>query len=145
MSKSAKVIAELKRIAASNGGLLQPEAVVEKARPVTSPLHSKFTWDDSEAAHQYRLWQARQLIRVTVELIGGIAKPVDCFVSLTTDRYAEQGGYRVMTTVLNDAEMRKQMLVDALNELQQFQQKYSRLKELAVVFSAIRKARRRIG
>ena len=115
---------------------------MERARPKTSPLHSRFTWDDSEAAHQYRIWQARQLIRVSVELIGGLTGPVDVFVSLTTDRYEKGGGYRVMTKVLSDSELREQMLTDALNELSVFEQKYSRLKELAAVFAGIHKVKR---
>ena len=134
----------MKRIAASNGGVLQPEIVVEKARPKTSPLHSRFTWNDSTAAHEYRIWQARQLIRVSVELIEGITGSVDVFVSLSPDRYKDGGGYRVMTEVLSDLELRQQMLVDALNELRVFQQKYSRLKELAEVFRSIRNVKRKI-
>jgi len=136
-----RVITELKRIAGEHDGILQPEIVVEEARPSASPLHSRFTWDNSEAAHQYRLWQARTLIRVTVETIAGIEGTVDVFVSLTTDRGNEGGGYRVMTTVLSDRQLKAQMLVDALNELGVFERKYSRLKELAAVFKAIRKVR----
>ena len=41
---------------------LHAEDVVAAARDPLSPLHSKFQWDDSKAAHRYRLWQARQII-----------------------------------------------------------------------------------
>lgn len=44
-------------------GRLTPEAVVEDARDEHSPLHDFFEWDDSEASHQYRLWQARTVIK----------------------------------------------------------------------------------
>lgn len=53
---------ELARIRKERGGL-KPEVVIEEARPKNSPLHTAFTWDDSKAAHEYRLWQARSLIR----------------------------------------------------------------------------------
>ena len=46
-----------------NGGALTPAAVVDAARDPTSPLHASFEWDNTEAAHQYRLDQARTLIR----------------------------------------------------------------------------------
>ena len=44
-------------------GRLTPERVIEVARPRTSPLHEFFEWDDSEAAKQWRLEQARRMIR----------------------------------------------------------------------------------
>lgn len=113
--KHNKTIIELKRIAEENGGLLKPEIVVAEARPRSSPLHSRFTWDNTKAAHEYRLWQARQLIRVVVEVIDGIKGRQEVFVSLTTDR--AETGYRVMTDVLSDADLRKIMLKDALAEL----------------------------
>lgn len=137
------VVAELKRIAAENGGVLQPETVVREAEPKSSPLHSRFTWDDSEAAHQYRIWQARQLIRVSVEVLAGTDKVVDVFVSLSTDRQKESGGYRVMTEVLSDADLRQQMLTDALNELEVFRAKYRALVELAEIFTAIKSVKRK--
>lgn len=136
-----KTIAELKRIAVENGGLLKPETVVAEARPKTSPLHSKFDWDNSSAAQKYRLHQARQLIAVSVELLAGTDEKMDVFVSLTTDR--RKGGYRIMSHVLSDTQMRAQMLSDALDELELFRDKYRRLKELAEVFKAIRKVKKR--
>jgi hypothetical protein len=142
-AKSNKVIAELKRIAAANGGLLQPETVVERARPKSSPLHRKFQWDDSIAGHEYRIWQARQLIRVSVEVMASTGKVHDVFVSLSPDRQRESGGYRVMTEVLSNTEMRAQLLKDAMTDLELFRDKYRKLKELAVVFSAIKKVKRR--
>lgn len=140
--KHNKTIAELKRIADENGGILKPEIVVAEARPRTSPLHSRFTWDNTKAAHEYRLWQARQLIRVVVETIDGVKGKHEVFVSLTKDRV--ESGYRQMVEVLSDAELRRQLLHDALSELNLFQQKYARLKELAAVFASVRRVRQKI-
>ncbi len=53
----------LERIRARNKGILAPDDVVRDAHSESSPLHSYFTWDNTEAAHQYRLEQARTLIR----------------------------------------------------------------------------------
>jgi len=135
----SKVISELKRIATENDGILQPETVVEEARSKSSPLHSRFTWDNTKAAHEYRIWQARQLIRVVVDVIEGSEGKHEVFVSLTTDR--KDSGYRMVTTVLSDRDMRQQMLRDAMMELEMFQKKYIRLKELASVFAAIKRVR----
>jgi len=136
--KIDRIARELRRIAKQNDGLLLPQTVVEAARPKTSPIHNRFEWDDSEAAEKYRIWQARQLIRVVVEQIEGVSAPTEVFVSLSPDRN-KIGGYRVTTEVLNDDQMRAVMLQDAIDELDVFKLKYRRLKELAVVFDAIHK------
>lgn len=131
---------ELQRIAQRNGGVLQPKAVVEAARDTASPLHDQFQWDDSEAAEQYRLWQARRLIRVTVCLIDSTEpkSTAKVFVSLSTDRNGG-GGYRVLADVLSDQDRRAQLLADAQRELKSFQRRYAILTELADVFAAIEK------
>lgn len=51
-------------------GVLRPADVVDAARNPNSSMHGQFEWDDGEAAEQYRLYQARILIRrVQVEVI----------------------------------------------------------------------------
>lgn len=44
-------------------GRLSADLVVKEATPEESPLHDELNWDDADAGHQYRLMQARQLIR----------------------------------------------------------------------------------
>lgn len=138
------IISELQRIADNHGGLLRPVDVVEAARPKSSPLHSRFTWDDTKAAAEYRLWQAQSLIRVTVEYlkVGGEETKHRVFVSLTPDRALSGGGYRVMNVVLGHAQMRAQLLKDAFEEMERFKQKYAALEELVEVFSAMRSVRK---
>lgn len=135
------IIVTLKKLADDNDGIILPKQVVEAARSIKSPLHSYFEWDDDKAAESYRIWQARQLLRVCVEYIKESKHPVEVFVSLTTDR--RQGGYRIQTEVLSNSEMRRQLLADALSELELFRHKYFRLKELADVFKSIRRVLKR--
>lgn len=52
----------LQEIAAKHGGVLRPVDVVDTARDPKHVLHGIFEWDDSKAAHQHRLYQARDLI-----------------------------------------------------------------------------------
>ena len=49
--------------------VITPEAVVKKAQSKRSALHNCFTWDNEEAAGQWRMQEARMLINaiVTVE------------------------------------------------------------------------------
>lgn len=144
MIKSSTVIMELRRIADYNNGVLKPEDVIESARSAKSPIHKAFTWDDTDAAHEYRLWQARQLIRVSVEYIKQPDKKsveVRAFVSLTPDRQQKGGGYRHTVTVMSNKDMRRQLLSDALAELQVFERKYQGLIELECVFKAAHKVK----
>lgn len=142
-----KIISALRGIAKKSGGVLIPEQVVEEARPVKSVLHGQFCWDDDEAARQYRLWQARVLIRTTVHYIEikGDRRPVRVFVSLTPDREEDGGGYRDIVEVLQDKDMRRQMIDDALGELEAFEKKYAHLKELAAVFVVSKSVRSQLA
>ena len=55
-------MASLNEIAKRNGGRITAEQLVDAARDADSPLHDYFEWDDSTAAHQWRITQARALI-----------------------------------------------------------------------------------
>lgn len=132
-----RVKAELDRISEANDGLLRPEDVVEFASDPETALHGEFTWDDTEAAREYRLEQARRVIRVVVEIIPQSAEPIRAFVSLVPDRRNRGGGYRPMPDVLENADWREQLLAQALRELQSWRAKYEQLRALAPVFEAM--------
>lgn len=137
--RESAIAIELKRIAAEYGGELRPKTVVDSARFEESPLHGSFDWDDSSAGEQWRLQQARQLIRAVVsyEQVGNKAVQCRVFVSLTPDREENGAGYRLAHTVMSDVEQRRQMLVDATADMQRFKERYRRLHELAKVFEAM--------
>lgn len=137
------VIAALAEIAEQNNGVLQVDAVIEAARPASSPLHSKFTWDDTEAAHKWRQEQARALIRVTVHMLPVSNDAVRVFVSLTTDQKEAGGGYRQLISVMSKKELREQLLADAHADMERFRQKYRHLSELAEVIEAMTRAQRK--
>ncbi len=137
-----EVTSEIRRIARRHNGMVRPKDVVKSAEPESSPLHRYFDWDDSEAAYNWRLHQARNLLRVVVEYPEGEKdRAIRVVTSLTPDRMAGNG-YRVTTEVMSDEGHRRQMLADALAELRTFERKYRELKELAEVFAAVRKLRR---
>ncbi len=142
--KNQKIINCLKTLAEQHGGNLLPEIVVDAARPKTSPIHDKFTWDNGEAAIQYRLWQARQLISVCVEVVPNTGEEMPVFVSVSTDRHAGNG-YRFLGHVMSEPELRSQTLKDALHELSILQSKYKRLKELAAVWNVVQKVKRKVA
>lgn len=57
---------DLENLRQQQGGKLTAPNVVERAGEPTSPMHSMFTWNDVDAAHQFRLEEARLLLRSMV-------------------------------------------------------------------------------
>lgn len=68
-TKRDAIAARVEKIASLNGGRITPDAVLQDAKSAKSPLHDQFDWDDSSAAQNWRLQQARELIRsIKVEI-----------------------------------------------------------------------------
>lgn len=132
-----RIARELERIKEENGGSLKQEDVVEFARDPSTALHGRFTWDDTEAAQRWRLYQAGQIIRLIVSVIEDRAPPVRAFVSLTTDRVKHGPGYRAIQDVLQNEDMHAQLLADALADLAALRAKYKALTQLSKVWNAI--------
>lgn len=138
-----ETVEALQEVYRAKGGLMKPLDVVEAARPETSPLHKHFEWDDSVAAERFRIEQARTLLQkvyVRIENPDGKGRMAQVFVSLSTDR-EQSGGYRAMVDVLSDADMKNQLIRDALVDMQIFEDRYKTLRELSSVFTVMRENR----
>lgn len=101
--------------------LIKAEKVVSWAKQhPNSAIHARFTWDDGEAAHKYRLEQARAVIKVSyVEFkrkYDGKQVHVRQFKSLTTHR-GKNGGYMPTVQIMSDADKRNQLLLDTIATL----------------------------
>ena len=144
MSKrvGSKELHELAAISKAEG-LLRAQSVVEHARASTSALHRHFTWDDTQAAHEYRLEEARRLIRCAVALLPSVDVEYRAFVSLMSDRVRPGGGYRVTTNVLTDDARREELLLQALQQFERLRLRYKELTELTPVFAALDGVERR--
>lgn len=143
-----EVYDEMQRIVKANGGSLTPEAVLDNAKSERSPIHSFFTWDDSEAAEKCRLMEASQLIRTikSVIITDGVSKPqtVRAFCSVQPvpsdddeDDSASRRVYVPVMVAMEDKSYQEQTLAAALNELAAFRRKYSNLRQLSAVFAAV--------
>lgn len=136
--KTPEIVTELEIIRNTSGGVLIPEKVVEFAADPNTALHKQFEWDDTEAAREYRIYQARNLIRVMVTVLPNTTKETRAYVSLVSDRSNKSGGgYRAMVDVLSDEDRRKELLSMALADMRRWREKYGELKELAGIFQAI--------
>lgn len=135
----AAVVAELRRICTSNGGILNPKVVVKAAANSTSPLHDYFDWDDTIAAQRWRIVQARNLINVVVEYLPADenrSRPVRVFYSLPKDRTPD-GGYRTTVDIISDKARYLSLLEMAKAEMISFTKKYKHVSELEGVIAAM--------
>jgi len=132
---------ELEHIRLTHGGVLRAIDVVTFARDPKTALHSRFEWDDTKAAEQHRLWQARELIRVVVHTRPIDDKATRVYVSLNEDRSTDGGGYRTLDDVMRSDAMRQSLLNQAHADMVRFEAKYRQLTELASVIGAMRSVR----
>jgi hypothetical protein len=129
---------------------LTPEMVLEDAERKNSPLHICFEWDDSEAAHKYRLSQAGDIIRsVSVKYKTNEDKDVcvRSFVSIRvdennvlTDNFFQKNAssfYVSIKDAMTDDILKKYTLDMALKELRSFMEKYRSINELDGLFSYV--------
>ena len=132
--------AEMERVRTMQNGRLEARDLVEQSREPTAPLHPAFEWNNEVAAEAYRVEQAKYMIR-SIEVVvrdEPEAKPVRAFVSVKRD---EDRSYTSVSHAMSDADLRKQVLQNALRELEAWRNRYAELVELANVFAAIEEAR----
>jgi len=125
-------LAEMERLIKSGRGTLTPERMLRFAEKPDTALHSVFTWDDTECGQKWRLHEAHAYIRARVTVIQrGEAEAVSvrAFVSLPSDRV--RGAYRPIVQVLNDDDLRAEMIAEARREFGVFRSKFGHLEKLA--------------
>jgi hypothetical protein len=135
-SKREAIGAELKKIIAKHGGIITPDQLVEAATPISHPLHEYFTWDDTEAAHRFRIMEARTILRVAVEYTDHDHEPIRVTAHLSSD----DTGYRLLSTILSDTEMRAQLIADAGRDVDAFKRRYRTLAELQPTVEKLERA-----
>lgn len=129
--------AHIEMLRAKFKGELTPEDILDDAKHGNSPLHSFFEWDDSEAARQHRLKQARGLIRSVVAIYTSDNKHLvrqRAYVHI-----AETGAphYREASHAMSQKDTRDAVLRRALGELNAWKKRYGDMKEFAKIVSVI--------
>jgi hypothetical protein len=100
---------ELTRLAVLHRGIT-PDLVVEAARDPAHPAHDHFEWDDTAAAREYRLSQARHLISTLRVHLEEEQMFVPVFVR-DPDLPNTRQGYVQTSTLRNDRERALEVLV----------------------------------
>lgn len=136
--QDAKTVGEhLEFLRQQEKGELTPQDVVKDARNPNSPLHSFFEWDDSEAAEQYRLKQARGLIRAVVAVFVRPDAPAiraKAYVHIPEPTVPH---YRATEHAMSLQKTRTMVLQRAWRELQAWRERYKDLQEFAGLIDVI--------
>ena len=120
-SQYDSIISRLKR-----DGKLTPSGILAMAKKEDSPLHKLFEWDDAKASQEYRLIQARQLIKVAN---AKIEKPEDKLVHVPAIK--GEGEYKTAYQVVNNVSDFEMALTEALSRLRSAERSVSILHETA--------------
>jgi hypothetical protein len=130
----------LETLANQNGGELTPAAVVDYARPKSSPIHDRFTWNDKVAGEKFRILEAAMLIRsvrISFEQDDGAkSAPMRAWVNIR-EKYDEPGTYMPIQRALSSTETSDLILTQAKREADSFRQKYASLAAARKVVEAI--------
>lgn len=126
---------ELARLAGATE-TLTPEVVLDAAKTPGSVLHKFFTWDDRDAARQYRLNEARQVLRsiVVVHIEGEHVQRSRDWLSLADDEGAMR--YVRSSFVWRTPDLRERVLEQAKADAQSFVQRYEQYEHLAKAVAA---------
>jgi len=142
MTTAKAILHELELIRKRHRGILRPADVVKFARDPKTALHKQFEWDDSRAAEQYRLEQARHIIRCAVRVVVDDKPPIRAYVSLVSDRQVGDS-YRDIIEVMCTPTLRERLLKQALNEADSWRLRYEQFVELQAICREIVKARQK--
>jgi hypothetical protein len=110
--------ADFIRSLAGPGGQLDPEKVVEAARPPGSPIHEDFEWDLETAARQHWIEQARTLIRyVRFEVVIERETIVVPYYVVDPDRPPKSQTYVELTSVKGQRARALRVLDDEVDRI----------------------------
>lgn len=116
---------------------LTAESIVAAAQKPRNPMHRLFEWNDTTAAKEYRLSQARNIVGAVVVVFEdeeSQERTTRAFVNITDDGDRR---YRSVAAVMSDNALKEKLLKRGLRELQEFRERYEDVQAFADVFAAI--------
>lgn len=133
-------------------GELTPEVILTDAKNIRSPLHRYFEWDDKRAAVEYRITQARYLLRaIAIKIVGpsGVLIETRAFHNVAIPMFEDGEAYsvRVYKTskqVFEDLDLKNQLVDQARAALEGWQDRYGRYSELDSANFLVRRAIREL-
>jgi len=126
---------------------LKPEYIVKKAKSKKSPIHDFFEWDDSRAALEHRLEQARNLVRSITVVVKYEEKTEETrafqHIITVTEDGDEDKGYRSLEEIQANVSFQEAIVERARREYKGWlfrykqYQKYEEFIPLSPIFDAM--------
>jgi hypothetical protein len=124
------------------GEQITSAAVVQEARPDGSDIHGLFEWDDSVAADEYRLCQARNALNSlrVVRITDG--QQTEERIAYVHIKEPEEGRHVYVSSeiVAQRVDYQDQAVEEALRYLKGFQRRYKHLRALEPLIDAVEQA-----
>lgn len=131
-----KIGEALEQISISADGFLTPQAIVDAAKDRRNVLHRHFEWDDTEAANQWRLEQARSIVQsIHVEASETESGYSRAFLSI---REKDGTSYRSIQDILQSADLQSKVLAAAERDLLAFESRYRSLTDICDIIRSVR-------
>lgn len=143
--KNAQEVGQtLEQLRMQNEGHLTSENVVEAAKLKHSPLHEFFDWDDSAAAHKFRIQQAGSLISsIVVEMPETKNEPTALYCNVKK-MGAAKSSYIPVRIAMSTPFFRNQIMNEAIRELDTVKKKFGHLRQLDKVFTTYKEIRKQL-
>ncbi len=133
--RPAQVYSELERIRSeSGGGVLEERAVWLASRKKTDLLYSCFTWDDRQAAAQWRDQEARCIVEAVVFVDANEGTSVRAWSHVTIK---DRSGYILTTEAVAEPELKSQVMQEILRYLAGAKSRLQRFQGFAREVSAV--------
>ncbi len=120
---------EMERIRKQHGALTAP-FLLDEAREKDNPLHEEFTWDNRKAAEQFRLGEARTLIRAIITVESADAPECNSYTLVSGDA-AETTDYKPSEVVVQSPDMFADAIGRLSGELESARKSVRDLEQLA--------------
>lgn len=134
--KAETVGKEFERIEQENGSI-QPEDIVNEARPKDSVIHPLFEWNNKKAAEAYRVEQAKNIIRCLIVKNDNTNEPATVRAYVNVNDSRKKGLFINVRSAMQNRETREIVLKAAMAELASFKRKYSTFLEFSKIFAEI--------
>jgi len=130
----------LDSLAEHNNGDLTPDIVLGDAKDPASPLHQFFIWDNTEAAHKFRIIQASRLISAIAVIVktNGDEQAIQAYVAVKNPvPHGSKNVWRSIARIATEEETQRQIFARMASELEAINARYS---QYAAYFAAVKKA-----
>lgn len=119
------------------GDTYTPEQIVEKATDESTELHKCFEWDDSAAAHKYRLSQAQGIVRCLVMVNEKVEDKELPKVRAIVSTNMRENTYEPVKITIRNVDSYERLKAEALRELEAFRKKYAVIEEIGDIIDEL--------